>query len=549
MMNRRFVLLWLLCGALVAAGCTERDAALDPPTSEKVGDEQGRGSSDEDDVLARKKAGEEGKGQKGKDDLRPGDAVSPGSPLDLYGGRAPANPPTQGMLTGESVYTDRSDWRDWDVDVQSQIGVAPYGKWMTFEPQANSATTPAFDGVREVRATFEVYFAPRFPLYSTPIKAGTELFSMHSGPHGSRDESAVQLAINMVEGNTWRIQSTYRDQDGDLHDSGEDYLTPWIFQHGWNRVDWIVLLKEPGAHQDAMRIQVGDRLFSWNNLDLSASEATIRHFTFGSWDVDHGQRHLVVRNLEIENVAEPSEEPPLPPPPPPPSGTVLYEEDFESDRPFAGWEGRNTRTNLQVHEAGGNHYGRLVYVPHSDWRISFLPRYQGVFNLRAEYSVRLPAGYRYERDANGEIINGGKHFWMLQSHNPYDEGREALQTDGQTRLDFGAWTEWGDWAVTAYRNLPGGGRPGEFARRFERGDYFTPGRWHRVRCDLQVNQQVGDDSGKLDLYIDGDHKGTFRGEFNVIGSRGGIRVLGFGNMDNCEGEPWNDVDDIRIEAR
>jgi hypothetical protein len=533
-----------MCSALAPLAC-DRDTGLDP-TTEKVGEERGRGSSNnnEAEVLARKKAGEEGKGHS---DLQPGDAVTPGSTLDLYGGRAPANPPTQEMLTGEPVYTDRNDWRNWDVDVQSQIGVAPYGKWITFEPQANSATTPAFAGVREVRATFEVYFAPRFPLYSTPLKAGTELFSMHSGPHGSRNESAVQLAINMVEGNTWRIQSTYRDQDGDLHDSGEDYLMPWIFQHGWNRVDWIVMLKEPGAHQDVMRIQVGDRLFSWTDLDLSASDATIRHFTFGSWDVDHGQRHLVVRNLQVENVAE-TDEPPLPPPPPPPSGTVLYEEAFEGDRPFAGWRGRNIRTNLRVEEAGGNHFGRLVYVPHSDWRISFLPRHQGVFNIRAEYSVRLPAGYRYERDGNGEIINGGKHFWMLQSHNPYDEGREALHTDGQTRLDFGAWTEWGDWAVTAYRNLPGGGRPGEFARRFERGEYFTPGRWHRVRCDLQVNPQRGSD-GRLELYIDDDHKGTFRGEFNVIGSRGGIRVLGFGNMDNCEGEAWNDIDDIRVEAR
>jgi hypothetical protein len=545
MMNRRFLLLCLLCGAIAQSGCSERDAALIPTKSETGGDETGNRSPNDDSAAREKKAGEEGKGQQGP---VPGDAVTPGSTLDLYGGRAPANPPAEGaQLTGEPVFTDRSDWRGWDVDVPSQIGVAPYGKWITFEPEANTATSPAFNGVREVRATFEVYFAPRFPLYSTPLKEGTELFSLHSGPHGSRTDNAVQLAVNMVDGNTWRIQSTYRDERGDVHDSGEDYLVPWIFKHGWNRVEWVVLLKEPGAHQDAMRIQVGDRLFSWNNLDLSATDDPIRHFTFGSWDVDQGQRHLVMRDLVIENVGV-AEEPPAPPPPPPPSGTVLYEEDFEGNRPFQGWLGRNIRTNLQVESAGGNHFGRLIYVPHSDWRISFLPRHEGVFNVRAEYSVRLPAGWHYKRDANGEIINGGKHFWMLQSHNPYDEGREALDIDGQTRLDFGAWTEFGDWAVTAYRNLPGGARPGEFARRFVRGDYFTPGRWHRVRCDLRVNPVPGQD-GTLDLYIDDDHKGTFRGEFNVIGARGGIRVLGFGNMDNCDGEPWMDIDDIRVEAR
>jgi len=548
-MNRRFLLMCLLGGALVHAGCGEREATLIPTDSEMVGDETGnaRPGDQEGDVLADKKAGEEGKGQS---DLVPGDVVSPGSPLDLYGGRAPANPPAEGMhLTGEPVFTDRSDWRNWNIDVQSQIGVAPYGKWITFEPEANSATTPAFDGVREVRATFEVYFAPRFPLYSVPLKAGTELFSLHSGPHGSRNESDVQLAVNMVEGNTWRVHSTYRDRDGDLHESGDDYLMPWIFQHGWNRVEWVVMLKEPGSHQDVMRIQVGDRLFSWTDLDLSASDAPIRYFTFGSWDVDNGQRHLVVRGLEIQNVGTADEPPGDPPPPPPPSGTVLYEEDFEGNRPFQGWLGRNISTNLQVQSANGNHFGRLIYRPHSDWRISFLPRYQGVFDVTAEYSVRLPAGYRYKRDESGEIIGGGKHFWMLQSHNPYDEGREALTTDGQTRLDIGAWTEWGDWAVTAYRNLPGGVRPGEFARRFTRGDYFTPGRWHRVKATLRVNPTRGDDSGRMEMFIDGESIGVFTGEFNVIGARGGVRVLGFGNMDNCEGEPWMDVDDIRVEAR
>ena len=88
MMNRRFLLLCLLSGALVHAGCGEREATMIPTDSEMVGDETGnaRPGDQEGDVLANKKAGEEGKGQS---DLVPGDVVSPGSPLDLYGGRAP----------------------------------------------------------------------------------------------------------------------------------------------------------------------------------------------------------------------------------------------------------------------------------------------------------------------------------------------------------------------------------------------------------------------------------------------------------------------------
>jgi len=243
-----------------------------------------------------------------------------------------------------------------------------------------------------------------------------------------------------------------------------------------------------------------------------------------------------------------------PPLPPPPSGTVLFEQDFEGDQPFRNWLGRHLRTNLQVVEQAGNHIGRLIYSPNADWRISFLPRHQGVMDLRAEFSIRFPVGYRFKRyppghPRAGEIIGGGKHLWGLQSNNAYDEGREAVDADGMTRLDFHPTTEFGRLGCIAYRAGPGGQRPGDFVRRFEEGEWFVPGRWHRVWCDLHLNSGPGDQGGRLDLWLDGDHKGTFSGEFNVIGPRGGIRVLGFGNMDNLEGEPWMDVDDIRIEAR
>ena len=254
---------------------------------------------------------------------------------------------------------------------------------------------------------------------------------------------------------------------------------------------------------------------------------------------------------------DPDPEPDFPPPPPPPpSGTVVFEQDFEGSNPFRGWLGRNTDTNLRVIEQESNRYGRLVYRPHSDWRITFLPRYEGLMDLRAEFSMRIPAGYRYKRYPEGdpqagEIIGGGKHIWMLQSNNHYEpaEGREGLTRDGQTRLDFAAAREFGEWACTAYRYRPGGERPGEFKQRFYRGEWFEPGRWHRVRVDLHVNPGPGDDSGQLDVWIDGEYKGRMTGEFNVIGPTGGMRVLGFGNVDNLEGEPWMDVDDIRIEAR
>jgi hypothetical protein len=542
-MNYRFVLPCLLGGLLVLVGC-EREAAFEPSTGGTPDGQVDLGPHP--DPSAAKKAAEE---QDDKDSPALPESAVPGSPLDING-----EPPAETVLeeaSGPVVYADRGDWNDWAVDVQEQVGVAPYGKWITFDPEANAATTPAFEGLQELKATFEVYFAPRFPLYTTPVKIGTELFSLHSGPHGAGDESDVRLAVNMVDGNMWRIESTYRTDEGDVVNSGDDFLMPWIFQHGWNRVIWTVLLREPGAGGDAMRVQVGDRIYSWKDRDLRAMASRIRHLTFGSWDVDAGQRHLVIRDLRIENLGAIDD---TPPPPPPPSGTVLYDEDFEGQDPFHGWRGRNVRTNLQLMSQGGNHYGRLVYSPRSDWRISFLPRHQGVFDLRAEYSVRLPQGFRFTRypegdPREGQFIIGGKHFWMLQSGNVYDEGPEAVQADGQNRIDFGQWAEFGHWQAIAYRFRPGGDRPGEFALHLDRERYFNPGQWHRVRCDLHVNDGPGDDTGQMDLWIDGDHKGTFRGEFNVIGPRGGIRVLGFGNMDNIEGEPWVEVDDIRIEAR
>lgn len=243
----------------------------------------------------------------------------------------------------------------------------------------------------------------------------------------------------------------------------------------------------------------------------------------------------------------------LPPTPEPAAGTVLYAEDFEGPRPFAGWLGRNRDRNLKVIDQGSNHHGRLIYVPLSDWRVSFRDRHQGVFDVRAEFSIRFPEGYRYKRyppggPRAGEVVGAGKHVWMLTSSNQFAESRQQIAADGVTQLDWSSPSEFGPWARVSYRNRPGGSRPGEMKKRFNAGQWFVPGRWHRVRSDLHLNPGPGDASGTIKLWIDGDFKGTFGGEFNVIGAGGGVRVLGFGDMDNLEGEPWMDIDDIRLES-
>ncbi len=244
---------------------------------------------------------------------------------------------------------------------------------------------------------------------------------------------------------------------------------------------------------------------------------------------------------------------PLPPAPEPAAETVLYAEDFEGPNPFAGWLGRNRDRNLKVITEGSNHHGRLIYVPLSDWRVSFRDRHHGVFDVHVEFSLRFPKGYRYKRypaggPRAGEVVGAGKHVWMLTSSNQFAESRQEIAADGVTRLDFSSPTELGPWACVSYRNRPGGSRPGEFKKRLKSGEWFVPGRWHRVRCDLHLNPGPGDASGTVGLSIDGDPKGTFGGEFNVIGEQGGVRVLGFGDMDNLEGEPWMDIDDIRVET-
>ncbi len=253
----------------------------------------------------------------------------------------------------------------------------------------------------------------------------------------------------------------------------------------------------------------------------------------------------------------PGEEPidELPPVPAPPTGTVVYEENFEGDYSFAHWKGRNVRRNLRVIEQqdGLNHLGRLVYRPNSDWRVSFLPRFEGAFDVITEFSIRFPAGYSFIRYPEGsrqagQIIGGGKHVWMLLNTDIYADSRQVVRQDGVVRLDFSAPNEFGAWSCTSYRDRPGGGRPGEIKKRFAGDPWFIPGRWHRVRCELHLNREPGNRSGLLLLWIDGEHRGTFGGEFNVVGAAGGIRTLGFGNMDNLQGEPWMDIDDLRVEV-
>jgi len=235
------------------------------------------------------------------------------------------------------------------------------------------------------------------------------------------------------------------------------------------------------------------------------------------------------------------------PPPPPPVGEILYANDFQGADPFAGWRGRNVSSNLTIHTELGNRYARLDYNPNSDWRISFLPRNAGAFDLRVAFAYRLPKGIDDRRNDEGGIIGGGKHVWQMSNVNTFADGRNAIANDGWTRLDFGSpagVTGW--WDCVSFR-WPPHSRERELKHKFQQTEWFLKERWYSVRADFHINQQRGED-GTVDLWIDGDHKGTFEAEFNVIGGTGGLRVLGFGNYDNLIGEPWVEVDDIRVEA-
>ncbi len=169
-----------------------------------------------------------------------------------------------------------------------------------------------------------------------------------------------------------------------------------------------------------------------------------------------------------------------------------------------------------------------------------------------EFSLRFPGGYRYRRHPAagpraGQIIGGGKHVWQISNINGFIDGRSAYTDDGWVRLDFNAQTEFGAWGCSTYRTRPGGESAADNPhRQFGTGPWFEPRRWHRLRCDIHLNRQPGDTSGTVDIWVDGQHRGGLRGEFNVVGPTGGMRVLGFGNLDNLAGDPWLEIDDILV---
>ncbi len=271
------------------------------------------------------------------------------------------------------------------------------------------------------------------------------------------------------------------------------------------------------------------------------------------FDARFGEMHAAAHDSTHPGFPPPDPpDPPPPPAPPPPPGQVVYANDFEGPDPFRGWLGRRPQ-NLSIGEEGGNRHARMLWEPHSNSRTSFLQRRGGLFDLRWEFRFRLPEGYDCERypddhpDRPGECWVGGGHMWQLSSLNRY-EHPQGCETDGQVRLDWGAGNARGPWGVHSYRYTVGCERPGEFKTKMARETYLTIGRWHDVRIDVHLNSGPGDDSGTCETWIDGRSIGVHRGEFNVVGASGGIRVFGFGNYDHAAGSPWFEVDDLVISS-
>jgi hypothetical protein len=454
-------------------------------------------------------------------------------------------------VSGRILLADGPDWTGWKIVRRNRTWVDSDGKWLDFQPHGNIAYSPEFEGARRLRVTFELFLPPRFPIFSSPAGALTELFGLHANLGAAASPSDLRLCIKLESDLGWLVEATGRTIDGQTFSSGDLLRTRWLFMHGWNRVDWTIVLDEPGSSRDMMRLQVGDRIFAWSGLDLGRTADAFRFFRLGHWNLQNGSGEIAIRELQIEEVEV--ETPPPPPPPPPPAGTVLYEQSFEEPDPFAGWLGRRTGTNLQVGEESGNRYGKLLFQPHADWRTSFLPRYQGVFDLRIEFAYRQPLGFRHKRypaghPRAGQIMGGGKHIFQISNVNSYQHGRDAIHRDGWCRLDFGTTTEDGPWECVAYRLSPGGERHREIKQRYEAGNWIQNGRWHQVRIDVHLNPGPDEGTGTCEMWVDGDHKGTLETRINVVGPTGGIRVFGFGNLDNTEGEPWVEIDNLRITA-
>jgi hypothetical protein len=500
------------------------------------------------------------------------------------------------------VYIDGPDWEKWTILHGARAAFDETAKWLSFMPDGNVANSPRLGALRRVRVEFDLFLPPTIQLDELPDGGATELFGLHSDLGWDSHSDRFSLVCRAAGATGWVLEASRELEDGSRWSSGNALAIPGLLGQGWNRIEWVVLLSDDSESKDLVFIQVNDRPLVWPDLDLRDEDVALRFFRLGNWDIGLDNAHLGIRNLEIYDIPAPAppapppgdpppqeppggdplpeeppggdpppeeppggdpppEEPPggdpppelPPPPPPPPAGTVLYEQDFEGSDPFDGWRGRNVRTNLQVGEAAGNRYGKLLFQPHSDWRVSFLPRYEGVMDLRIEFSYRQPRGFHHKRyppgdPKEGQIMGGGKHVFQVSNVNTYQDGREAINQDGWCRLDFGTTTEDGPWEVVAYRKNREGERFRELKRRFESGNWFQNGRWHRVRIDIHLNRGPGQGNGTCEMWVDGDHKGRFSAEINMVGPTAGIRCFGFGNLDNLEGEPWIEIDDFRIES-
>jgi hypothetical protein len=254
--------------------------------------------------------------------------------------------------TGVPAFIDGPTWQSWNFTSREQTwSQADRTKLVSFKPNPNLGYSPEFDPVYEARVTFDLYLPSRFPVFGVPREAASTVIGLGSydatvdGP----PEHFTGLGIDLYQGLRWRIRAESNDaREGGIWSSDDQFLMPWIFRHGWNHVEWMVFLR-PGLDNDAMRIKVGDRIYSWTDVDLSHSPAGIQHVFLGSWEAGIGDQHFAVRNLRVDDLAPQAP----PPPPPPPEGDYARGGYRFTDGFWSGWRVDSARNFIEIGGHGG----------------------------------------------------------------------------------------------------------------------------------------------------------------------------------------------------
>jgi hypothetical protein len=415
------------------------------------------------------------------------------------------------------VFSDVPSWSAWNVRRPAQTWSQDSAgiKWMSFEPDQNHAVSPAFDGVLEFRVELDVFLPPGFPVFGADSAATGAIVQLASFDPAEPQAGASSnlLAIDLIDGQHWRIGVTTRDgATGESSESGDTFEAPWIFEHGWNRVEWTVLIRE-GAGNDAMRLRVGDRIVSWIDADIALPAAPIRHVVIGPWSVARGDRYLAIRNLRVEALAPLPDDPPPPgdPPPgdPPPPGEPGLVGGNALSGFWGGWAGRHRMgTRFESHGS----YGTMSNNTNAGTRMGLGER--GWFECEIYYDTEIHPGE-----------GGGQHLIGVFSQSasragPYDPSLDHIHLTGFLRLDL-AVRENQLYGVI-YEEIDG--RITTFA--IGTYDFVAWHRWAPLRVEWE---QQGT---RLWLSINGDESvHTVRADANPIGN-----LLFVGNMDRNSGE-------------